>query len=509
MKHFFASSLLTLFLCFSAAGQYGLNVGQTAPDFTVTDINGTSHNLYSYLDQGYKVFLEMGATWCGPCWQYHESGILKTLYENHGPAGFPGVSVNTTNTIMVLFLEADPETSMVELMGGGSNSAGDWITGTPYPIVNLPDHTIQTQYQIIGFPTGWLICPDRIIEHFYFGWYFTLPNSVETILSQTVGCPYQTTGVDAGFLGYAGTQVACGQEDVVVALQNHGTQALTAATLDVLLDGVAFVSGFNWTGNLAPWESVDLNFGPYDFTGDTDVTVHITSADANANNNTMNHMVESAPAATTAWNIYLRTDCYGFDTSWEIVDEEGTAVASGGNYASDTEYNLTYFLPSTGCYTFFLYDSFGDGMYVSNLGIGDWCAVDGACHVSTALGTVYSYGMPEDVQAYAFTVESHTARVTTVVSVEDGAAVKESTLGVYPNPTSGLCRAELTLLDSGPLSLAVYNMIGERVLLRDFGVQPAGAFSTAIDLSGMASGRYFVQIIAGGAVLSKTLVVAP
>ena len=37
--------------------------GSIAPDFTATDINGTTHNLQSYLDEGKSVVLLFDATW--------------------------------------------------------------------------------------------------------------------------------------------------------------------------------------------------------------------------------------------------------------------------------------------------------------------------------------------------------------------------------------------------------------------------------------------------------------
>ena len=79
--------------------------GSLAPDWTLTDLNGTTHNLYSYLDSGYTVFIDFSAVWCGPCWSYHISGALENLYIDHGPTGYPNVSPNNTNDVMVFFIE--------------------------------------------------------------------------------------------------------------------------------------------------------------------------------------------------------------------------------------------------------------------------------------------------------------------------------------------------------------------------------------------------------------------
>jgi len=42
--------------------------GSIAPDFTLTDINGNTHHLYEYLDQGKTVFIDFWATHCPYCW---------------------------------------------------------------------------------------------------------------------------------------------------------------------------------------------------------------------------------------------------------------------------------------------------------------------------------------------------------------------------------------------------------------------------------------------------------
>ena len=84
MKQFF-SLMAAAMISFGAFAQ--LPDGSIAPDFTATDIYGVEHNLYSYLDSGYQVILDFSATWCGPCWSYHTSGVFSDLNATYGPAG--------------------------------------------------------------------------------------------------------------------------------------------------------------------------------------------------------------------------------------------------------------------------------------------------------------------------------------------------------------------------------------------------------------------------------------
>jgi hypothetical protein len=143
-----------LFLLFSVVIPSFLfgQIGATAPNFTVTDIDGNTHNLYDYLNSNKVVLLDVSATWCGPCWGFHTNHYLKDLYTEFGPTG--------TNQIVVLFYEGDAGTNMQDLDGTDAASQGDWITGTPYPIVNeTPLQLNLNIYAPLGFPTINVICP--------------------------------------------------------------------------------------------------------------------------------------------------------------------------------------------------------------------------------------------------------------------------------------------------------------------------------------------------------------
>src|SRR5690554_2493296 len=113
--------LLSIFALAAMSSYAQLPSGSTAPNFTATDLNGNTHNLYSYLESGKHVLLNVSATWCGPCWSYHNTHALADFYYAYGPMG--------SDEAMVLYVEGDSSTPVSALYGQGNNTLGDWTVG--------------------------------------------------------------------------------------------------------------------------------------------------------------------------------------------------------------------------------------------------------------------------------------------------------------------------------------------------------------------------------------------
>ena len=149
--------LTIIFLLCALVSKGQIADGSTAPDFTFTDLNGNTQNLYTYLNQGKYVALDISATWCSPCWAYHRSGVMDSLYTLHDTPG--------DQKWKVFFIESDGYTNLADLQGTGTNTQGDWISGSLFPIMN-PDsgpslNDFIAGYNISFVPTLYMICPNK------------------------------------------------------------------------------------------------------------------------------------------------------------------------------------------------------------------------------------------------------------------------------------------------------------------------------------------------------------
>jgi len=253
--------LITLITLFSFQSLFAqLPNGTIAPNFELTDLNSVTHKLYEdYTDLGYTVFIDFSAVWCGPCWSYHTSHALKDVYENHGPLGHPGVNASTTNDVMVFFIEGDGNSETC-LGGTGCGTQGDWITGTPYPIICTDANSgfgnpasIASTWAISGWPTVYQVCPDRTLQSI---------GQAQSLYSLVNAClPPPSFNDDARSFMNSSASSGCSSIEPVITIQNYGLNNLTEVTIDVSVNGSPLPSMLfdeYWDNNTNQYEPLNL-----------------------------------------------------------------------------------------------------------------------------------------------------------------------------------------------------------------------------------------------------------
>ncbi len=539
--------MLALIVSVAAFGQYrSMNVeavkqahttksvSALAPDFTTTDINGNTHNLYDYLNAGKTVVLEISATWCSPCWSFHQNGALKDFYNDYGPAG--------SDEVMVLFVEGDPATTEAELYGPSANSQGDWVTGTPFPIIN--DDNIATLYNLAYFPTVYMICPT--------GDYWEVGQG--------------TTAYYTGAEYYAFSQMCPSQTDAPIAMFTGPSATMVGASVTFTDDSWGLPTSWAWTfEDGTPATSTDQNpsvswaaAGTFEVTliasnanGASDpYTIEINVVDPSNINNMMvtfeecvnNWSEDFSPYQWTTvdidggnvWGDYgdlgisgpMAFNVYDHAEALAALGATTTLAPHGGNKAAMVMNTVTAGAPNNDWFIspqIQLGTQSAISLWAGSLSI-QWGEEEFYVAVSTTNNTPASFTTVsqkfEPGEAYEqFTVDlsAYDGQAIYIgiqcvsndhwVLMVDDINITTTTIGisnevlnnvrVYPNPTTGLVQIE----NAQNASIMVYNVIGELVAA----VRNANQYNT-IDLSGLHNGTYMMQIVSDNAVKTQKII---
>lgn len=118
-----------------------LRVGDDAPDFEVTDLNGEVHRLSDYKGQG--VFLNFWGTWCEPC--EREFPAIERQYKNFETQGVQVLALNIDQTNLEV-------KNYVKNMG------------MTFPVAIDRSKSVMTAYNVNILPASILINADGVIE---------------------------------------------------------------------------------------------------------------------------------------------------------------------------------------------------------------------------------------------------------------------------------------------------------------------------------------------------------
>jgi len=484
--------LLSVLLATATVSNAQLADGTTAPNFTATDLNGVSHTLTDYLNAGKTVILDISATWCGPCWNYHNTHALGDLYKAYGPNG--------SDKVMVFFIEGDNATTVTDLNGTGTSTQGDWVTGTPYPIINSA--AIATSYAIGFYPTIYRICPDGLV---YEIGQLSAANLKANIISN---CGPLTGASNHAELEDNQLALCSVNGQPQFDIKNLGSNAITSATA-VLKENGTQVATANFSGNVAQFNTGSVTFSSMAINTASNYTAELTAINGGAPHYApyvqADMDVVSAGLSSTSILVKIFTDNYPSEISWKLKNGAGTVVASGGPYqpgtndqwggggpdANTTKTHSVTLPNGVDCYSFEFYDSFGDGWSLGS-------TVHGA--------EIESFGN----SVFYMTVANFGSILVrdAAIRTDASSSVNEMNLGgisVFPNPAKDAVNVvfEATASDYVVSLMDIQGRIVSTMNLNN----ASGSQTLAFGTENLAKGSYIVTVRSNGITTTKNVVI--
>jgi hypothetical protein len=362
-----------------------------AQTWTANDMNGVSYDLANFtnsMSTTKAVVVEISAHWCGPCWNWHDSGIMDELYHDFGPNG--------TDEFMIFWIDGDANSS-VSILNGAGSSQGNWVTGTPYPLIgpNGQGAAVASNYLFTGYPTLFLHCgtipaPEISRQEKWLFW------------NDVLNCSYAFVwqNDDATLLLHKGMKICTNGNEPDVEIYNASALVnLTSATLELRDPSGTLVHSQQWQGNLSPFGRTvaTINYlitTPGTWTAKVVLPNGVTDTRPNGDEESI-EVIAPITNVYTDITVNIVTDQNGSETTWSISDGS-TTYMTGGPYVDNT----TIQTPSTGtippntCVVFTIEDSYGDGIN-SYFGVGSYTITDGT---ATIVGTGGQFGYKEEVK---------------------------------------------------------------------------------------------------------------
>jgi hypothetical protein len=255
----------------------------------------------------------------------------------------------------------------------------------------------------------------------------------------------------------------------VISIENLGANIATSIEISYSVnDGAPEV--FNWTGSLATFQEEEVTLPAISFIEEATNTLNITVANDDVNeNNTGTASFDAVIETIGTILLSFDTDTFAHQNSWDFRDSSGNIIESESYTSSDDNQLFTYrFNFDADCLEFNMYDSSGNGI----LGSGDGVSLEDG-------NGLVIYALNDDIGS-GFSIQFNSDGVLGLEDTNDF-----TTAHIFPNPTS----AVLNISNVENATIEVYNLLGQLMTIKT-----NISNTETVDVSGYATGAYFVKI---------------
>jgi hypothetical protein len=288
----------------------------------------------------------------------------------------------------------------------------------------------------------------------------------------------------------------------VITIRNSGTNTLNSLTITYGIEGGP-QSNYNWSGNLPFLGMADVTLPPFTWNPGGTFVASLSNpnggTDEYPNNNTMKSAINFPPQYDTVLVFDLLTDAhynqYGFNQgSYTLRDESGNIIHQRSNLNPSTLYRDTLHL-SSGCYEFRFID---DVAGITNVFDTDYNFGDGMTNwpdQTNSVGHMWikrasngqilkNFGMDFGRELYQ--------QFTVGFILDAPEVIYESTISIYPNPSSGIYHLDMAFSNAQDVSVLVTDIIGRQIYSDR--MSSILAKSLQLDLSDQPDGIYFAVV---------------
>lgn len=436
---------------------------QTAKDFTLTDIEGEEHNLYSVLAKNKAVVIDFSTTWCPPCWSFHESGVLKNLYKEMGPEG--------SDKVEIYFMECDLSTGLDCLKGEAtcSNTMGDWVTGVKFPIFNLPNSTVPGNFGVTGYPTvaivsavgGEIIFNDQ-------------PTSLGEMKDLINAKGFLSEELDLKIVEFLPAPSVCEDVSASITVQNISVKSVTNPEVGLYING-DLKSTYTHEGDVGPGEKFVAEFSNIPVTEENNLLeLKVLVDDADASNSVVSKEVQKKDTDTEVQVVIKKGSAKGL-LKYKVYDTAGTEIFDSGFLNPSKTHKKTFNFEALGCANIQFLDELGSGIEGN----------DGLTLTNGAGEEVYKGSIKGKEVNFSL-------NVTMFVANEEVEFV--DAIQVTPNPFTSSFEVQLESKSSMSVGAKLVNHSGKVVKTFNVGTIGVGKQSIKLDASDVPSGVYFLLL---------------